>query len=156
MIYYILAIFFTILIIFLVYYFSKSSPKSSSKFSAPNFFVRYKTQGNNYTSWTGKISSDGNTLNWTSPGGSKGIWTRASLLTSDQDPTIISGGEVNMSNLPPDYTNMPATGIETYNWLNIGAKWPILIIPYSKDTPNMYYMKQGTHYDPNIDVLIAS
>lgn len=139
-----------IVIIILIILFTKSQN------SAPNFFVKYKNQAKNYTGSTGEISPDGNTIKWTNfSNKTDGYWIRAVSLPDDEDPTIISGGEVPMSKLPQGYINMPETGITSYNWLNTRAKWPVLIRQVPGKS-NMYYMKQGTHYDPNIDVLIAS
>lgn len=144
-----------ILIYFLVFRKDKKND-NNKKFSAPNFSIRYKNpQNGNYTGWTGKISSDGNTITWTSfDKKQNGTWIRASSLKKDQDPTIIDGGEISMTNLPAGYSNNPETNIKSYNWLNLNAKWPVLIS--SSNVLNTYYMKQGTHYNPDVDVLITS
>jgi hypothetical protein len=108
----------------------------------------------NYTKYVAIISKDGNIVYWFTPSGNLGgTWARAKPLSIGQDPTILSGGELPMSDLPVGYYNDPETGITTYNWTNTGNKTPILILPYNK--PNMYYMKQGKHYDLNRDVLIV-
>lgn len=133
-------------------------------FSAPNFFVKYidNTQ-NTYRAWTAYISLDGNSMVWNNPNNPSThvVWSRAVPLTTSQDPTIISGGEKPISQLPSGYSNQDnidnakSEAITTFNWLNSGAKWPVLITSIPNQ-PNTYYIKQGWNFDPVLNQLIVT